>query len=290
MRSFKGSSPPGCPLFCIFQALLYPAEGGALTEAGAAGELAAPEGEEALSHDGCFVAGTLVQMANETTRGVEAVRKGDWVSSRNEKTGKTEPMPVLKTTVRRVASVVLVVLDDTSTGQTQNITATTEHPFYVAGKGFIGAGQLSSGNQVVSRYGPILEVKSVTEHHQPGGYLVYNLVVNSDHTYFVGKVDGGAWVHNVDCPPDCIELADQTIERLGGGTRVKISPQPGTGGLVPEVAPRPGIGRVDPPWLMHEVVEHEGMIHDPILSAGPVPEAEYWQNFWNEDNIWDRPY
>ena len=130
-------------------------------------------------------------MADGTTRCVEAVRKGDWVSSRNEKTGKTEPMPVLQTTIRRVASVVTVTLEDTSTGQTQSLIATPEHPFYVAGKGFIGAGQLSSGNQVVSRYGPVLEVKSVTQHHQPGGYLVYNLVVDSDHTYFVGKVDGG---------------------------------------------------------------------------------------------------
>jgi len=111
-------------------------------------------------------------------------------------------MPVLQTTIRRVASVVTVTLEDTSTGQTQSLTATPEHPFYVAGKGFVGAGQLSSGNQVVSRYGPILNVKSVTEHHQPDGYLVYNLVVDTDHTYFVGKVDGGAWVHNVDCPPE----------------------------------------------------------------------------------------
>jgi hypothetical protein len=29
------------------------------------------------------------------------------------------------------------------------------------------------------------------------GYTVYNLTVEGDHTYFVGKLAGGVWVHNV---------------------------------------------------------------------------------------------
>ena len=32
-----------------------------------------------------------------------------------------------------------------------------------------------------------------------GGYTVYNLTVADDHTFFVGTIGGGTWVHNARC-------------------------------------------------------------------------------------------
>jgi hypothetical protein len=32
-----------------------------------------------------------------------------------------------------------------------------------------------------------------------GGYTVYNLTVDGDHTFFVGTTGGGTWVHNASC-------------------------------------------------------------------------------------------
>ena len=41
----------------------------------------------------------------------------------------------------------------------------------------------------------------MTWNRRSEGYDVYNFVVEDDHTYFVGKANGGAWVHNVNCYP-----------------------------------------------------------------------------------------
>ena len=68
------------------------------------------------------------------------------------------------------------------------------------GKGFVPAGGLAIGNSIVTRAGPHLVVKSVQWNRRAEGYDVYNFVVEEDHTYFVGNSNGGAWVHNTDCP------------------------------------------------------------------------------------------
>jgi len=72
----------------------------------------------------------------------------------------------------------------------------------VDGKGFVAAASLGVGTSIVTRAGPSLTVTAVQEDAQPGGYAVYNFVVPGDHTYFVGNLDGGAWVHNpAECNP-----------------------------------------------------------------------------------------
>jgi hypothetical protein len=38
---------------------------------------------------------------------------------------------------------------------------------------------------------------AVIEQEPPA--TVYNLTVDRDHTYFVGAIDGGVWVHNANC-------------------------------------------------------------------------------------------
>lgn len=81
----------------------------------------------------------------------------------------------------------------------ESITASLEHPFFVEGQGFVPAGQLALGNAIVTRAGPNLIVKAVQTQSRAEGYTVYNLVVEDDHTYFVGKHSGGVWVHNANC-------------------------------------------------------------------------------------------
>ena len=88
-------------------------------------------------------------------------------------------------------------LADAKSGRVvETITGTRRHPFYVKGKGFVPAGALAIGNSIVTRAGPPLVVKSVTWKRRTEGYNVYNFVVEDDHSYFVGKANGGAWVHN----------------------------------------------------------------------------------------------
>lgn len=113
------------------------------------------------------------------------------VQSRDEQTGKATVKKVEWVTVRQVKEVETVTLAERKDGvAAETLVTTQEHPFYVEGKGFVPAGSLCIGNSIVTRAGPPLVVKSVT----------WNRRVEDDHTYFVGKTNGGTWVHNVNCP------------------------------------------------------------------------------------------
>ncbi len=72
----------------------------------------------------------------------------------------------------------------------------------MSGAGFVEAEKLGIGCQIVTRAGPALVVQAVEWKARPEGYLVYNFEVQDDHTYFVGQVNGGAWVHNPGGPCD----------------------------------------------------------------------------------------
>ena len=59
------------------------------------------------------------------------------------------------------------------------------------GWGWMGIERLTVGDPLATRAGPALVVQSITKQHRAEGYLVYNLTVEGDHTYFVGKAKGG---------------------------------------------------------------------------------------------------
>ncbi len=79
----------------------------------------------------------------------------------------------------------------------QVIRTTTEHPFYVWGKGWVPAGELKPGDRLRSHDGRMVTVEEVCD----GGHeeVVYNCRVADWHTYFVGAEDWGftAWAHNI---------------------------------------------------------------------------------------------
>ena len=103
---------------------------------------------------------------------------------------------------------VTVSLADAKTGTMETLTCTPEHPLYVQGQGWVEAGSVGIGTSIVSRAGPALEVTGLTWQKNKaqelaagtgssfGGYTVYNLTVEDDHTFFVGTAGGGTWVHN----------------------------------------------------------------------------------------------
>src|SRR5262249_51794797 len=130
---------------------------------------------------------------------IEQIRASESVLTRNEQTGQTQVQQVELTTVRHTDVVLTIGLANAKTGKiVETITTTREHPFFVNGKGFVPAGGLAVGNAIITRAGPTLLIKSIQWKRRNEGYKVYNLVVAQDHTYFVGKANGGAWVHNYD--------------------------------------------------------------------------------------------
>lgn len=97
-----------------------------LAEAGQAEEVAAEEEAACEAGSGnCFVAGTMVLMADGSSKPIEKIKAGDMVESRGEGAGvagKLEAEPVTLPVIRMTGDVVTVKLDD---GET--VVATAEH-------------------------------------------------------------------------------------------------------------------------------------------------------------------
>jgi hypothetical protein len=90
-------------------------------------------------------------------------------------------------------------------------------------------GSLGIGTLVVTRAGPAVVVHSLVRHHSAAGVAVYNIEVESDHTYFVGS--NGEWVHN-DCGSVLEELFRNPSQLAGKGLEDIKSL----------------IGKIDDPW------------------------------------------
>ena len=122
---------------------------------------------------------------------------------------------------------------------------------HVQGQGWVEAGSVGIGSSIVSRAGPALAVTALTWQKDKaeelaagsagasfGGYTVYNLTVEDDHTFFVGTAGGGTWVHNA-CKSAVVQLTrgvlkenqvlDRALEWLGPGYKESMG-RTGTGG------------------------------------------------------------
>ena len=146
---------------------------------------------------------------------VRDVREGDWAASRNEVTGKTEWKQVKAKFVRHTDELVklsFAVAGDVSRKIVETLRATPEHPFMTS-RGWVVAGSLGIGTQILTRAGPPLVVVGIerqtnNKSNKVDSFTVYNFTVDSDHSYFVGTALGGAWVHN-----DCIEYTRFSRDR-----------------------------------------------------------------------------
>ena len=148
-------------------------------------------------------------MADGSVKAIASVLPGDWVKSRNEVTGQDEARQVTASVKRLAPAVVTVSLADSKTSKIETLACTPEHPLFVQGQDWVEAGSLGIGTSIVTRAGPQMAVASVTWQKNKaqalaaggglGGYTVYNLTVDGDHTFFVGTTGGGTWVHNEEC-------------------------------------------------------------------------------------------
>ncbi|OPX42854.1 hypothetical protein CLHUN_31780 [Ruminiclostridium hungatei] len=76
------------------------------------------------------------------------------------------------------------------------IKTTFEHPFYVKDAGFVNAGELEAGNEVLDSSGNVLLVENRKVEITDEPTKVYNFQVDDFHTYHVG--DNGVLVHNAN--------------------------------------------------------------------------------------------
>ena len=74
-----------------------------------------------------------------------------------------------------------------------DVDATTSHPFYVVGRGWVAAGDLSVGDAIRALSGDVRTVTALRLEKLESPIPVYNLDVEDFHSYFVGS---GVLVHN----------------------------------------------------------------------------------------------
>ena len=183
----------------------------------------------------CFTEGTPVHTAAGLTP-IEDIREGDFVAARDERTGETSWRPVMRLFRNAGKETVRVSYMD-GQGEEETLGASLEHPFRVAGRGWVGAGELKPGDRIVRRDGGSLTVKQVVR--DPVRRDTFNFEVAGVHTYFVGGL--GAWVHNASVIGDALSKGVQAGE---AGSYASLNARRVTGdGLTPHHMPQAGAGR-----------------------------------------------
>ena len=137
--------------------------------------------------DSCFTGDTLVAVENGQKR-IDEIEIGDKVWAYDVETGETELKAVTKVYVHSVDEILHLYTDE------DTIDATTNHPFYVIGEGWVAAGDLEVGDEVYNLDGTVSVVIGSEVEKLDEPVLVYNLEVENFHSYFVGCVP--ILVHN----------------------------------------------------------------------------------------------
>lgn len=144
----------------------------------------------------CFASGTPVVMCDGTVRAIDQLVAGDLVVSRDVETGVTDCRAVESTVTHDDAEIVELRFADEA-GHETVLQTTQEHPFWVEGTGWVLAGDMALGTEVVSASGTRIWLASeilLAERQR-----VFNLHVDQFHSYFVGGGDDAILVHNGWC-------------------------------------------------------------------------------------------
>ena len=119
---------------------------------------------------------------------IEKIKSGDKVISTDPETMETSPKTVLETYIREVTTLVHLTVNG------EEIVTTVDHPFYVNSRGFVKAGELAIGDELLDPNKNILLVENFDVELTEEPVKVYNFEVEDFHTYHVGRL--GVLVHN----------------------------------------------------------------------------------------------
>ena len=121
---------------------------------------------------------------------IEKIKSGDKVISTDPETMETSPKIVLETYIREVTTLVHLTVNG------EEIVTTVDLPFYVKNQGFIKAGELIVGDELLDVNGNVLLVEKFDVELTDEPTKVYNFQVEVFHTYHVGEL--GVLVHNAE--------------------------------------------------------------------------------------------
>ena len=142
-----------------------------------------------LGFDGLGAAGEFLGNAKAVSLlAIEKIKSGDKVISTDPETMETSPKTVLETYIREVTTLVHLTVNG------EEIVTTVDHPFYVKNQGFVKAGELAIGDELLDPNKNILLVENFDVELTEEPVKVYNFEVEDFHTYHVGRL--GVLVHN----------------------------------------------------------------------------------------------
>ncbi|MER7666865.1 polymorphic toxin-type HINT domain-containing protein [Kitasatospora sp. NPDC096128] len=158
-----------------------------------------------------FPAGTLVLMADGTTRPIEQVHVGDAVTAADPQTGVSGPRTVRATISNPNDTEFTDLTVAGPDGGTSTLTATDNHPFWAQNSArWTDAADLRPGDTLRTDTGAAVRVVSVR--HRSASAPAYNLTVDELHTYYVLAGDTPVLVHNDGRE----KFAEQILGRLPG--------------------------------------------------------------------------
>ena len=125
----------------------------------------------------CFVEGTLVAVPDGFTP-IERLRVGDSVLAFDFGGRSVARDRVLRTHRTEVSSFLNVAMEG------ESLLVTSQHPFYLLGRGWTRAQNLSAGNHLWNRGGSDVEITAVHQVSQKA--IVFNISVGEHQNYLVG--------------------------------------------------------------------------------------------------------
>ena len=159
-----------------------------------------PNGSKHLPDCHSFAPGTLVLLADGTTKPIEEVEIGDEVVTTDPETGETTTRKVtaLHNNQDRDLTDVVVRADD---GTDQTLHTTQRHPFWsVTRQAWVDAAKLTAGELLRTSGARAVVVLGVTSF--AGGQRMRDLTVEDLHTYYVVAGQTSVLVHNTQpCLP-----------------------------------------------------------------------------------------
>jgi hypothetical protein len=155
-----------------------------------------------------------------------------------------------------------------------NLKRPPEHPFWVAGKGWVAAKELAKGDRLITPDEKVAVVGEVRVEAVRGPPVaVYNLEVEGTHTYFVGK--SGVWVHNACRLHDHHPMP----VHMGGHPRQPTVPGIPLDEIHNAIADATGIPRNTPQAVLKEV--YDGARPDDLIEAlRNLYNSEPWKSLY----------
>ncbi|MGW2542984.1 toxin C-terminal domain-containing protein [Kitasatospora sp. NPDC001574] len=142
-------------------------------------------------------------MADGSHVPINEVGIGDFVAAVDPQTGESSEQPVLDVIIG-YGSKHMVQIDTDQDLSTAPLEATANHPIWVVGRGWVEAGDVAVGNELVSSDGAVSIVTFTSDLGELDDELVYNLTIGNLHTFVVVTAGGNEILaHNDDLPEAC---------------------------------------------------------------------------------------